>query len=126
MKALSIRQPWAWLIAAGYKDVENRSWPTRFRGRIYIHSGKILDRTALLELRSGKSNVSHNCRDALSQEESWTRGAIIGEVDIVDCVTQSSSPWFTGPYGFLLRNPLLYERPIMCPGKLGLFEPWAT
>ena len=36
---LSIRQPYAWLIVNGFKPVENRTWPTRFRGRILIHAG---------------------------------------------------------------------------------------
>ncbi|WP_206002040.1 ASCH domain-containing protein [Paraburkholderia aromaticivorans] len=39
MKALSIRQPWAWLIVKGHKDIENRTWSTRFRGRVLIHAG---------------------------------------------------------------------------------------
>ena len=46
MRALSIRQPWAYLIAIGAKDVENRSWLTRFRGRIYIHASKRFDNYA--------------------------------------------------------------------------------
>ena len=50
------------------------------------------------------------------------RGAIIGEVDIVDCVTQSDSPWFEGPYGLVLANPTLYDQPIPYKGRLGLFE----
>lgn len=37
---LSIRQPWADLIVSGKKDIENRSWPTKFRGSFYIHAGK--------------------------------------------------------------------------------------
>ncbi len=37
---LSIRQPWAWLIVNGYKDIENRTWSTRFRGKVLIHAGK--------------------------------------------------------------------------------------
>ncbi|RZJ91586.1 MAG: ASCH domain-containing protein, partial [Chryseobacterium sp.] len=41
MKSLSIKQPWASLIASGIKDIENRTWATKYRGRIYIHaSGK--------------------------------------------------------------------------------------
>ena len=43
MKALSIRQPWAWLIVHGYKDVENRTWSTKFRGRVQVHAGKFPD-----------------------------------------------------------------------------------
>lgn len=40
MLALSIRQPWAWLIINGGKDIENRDWPTKFRSRILVHAGK--------------------------------------------------------------------------------------
>ena len=35
---LSIRQPWAWLIAHGWKNIENRTWPTGYRGRFLIHA----------------------------------------------------------------------------------------
>lgn len=118
MKALSIKQPWAWLIAAGYKDIENRVWSTKnFRGRVYIHTGKHVDNEGFLWLM--------HCfmREHSSLNIKLPHGAIIGEVDIVACVTQSESPWFTGPYGFVLANPVLYEKPIPCKGRLGFFEP---
>jgi len=51
------------------------------------------------------------------------RGAIVGEVDIIDCVDRSDSLWFVGKYGFILANPVLYENPIPCKGKLNFFEP---
>ena len=38
--ALSVRQPWAWALLFGGKDVENRTWSTRHRGRIWIHASK--------------------------------------------------------------------------------------
>ena len=38
MRALSIRQPWAWMIVHGGKNIENRSWNTKFRGRFLIHA----------------------------------------------------------------------------------------
>lgn len=40
MKALTIRQPWASLIAAGVKTIETRSWSTKYRGPLAIHAGK--------------------------------------------------------------------------------------
>src|SRR5437016_10859136 len=43
MKALSVRQPWAWLIVNGHKDIENRSWQTKFRGKLLIHAGQRFD-----------------------------------------------------------------------------------
>jgi hypothetical protein len=39
LKAISIRQPWAWLIVNGYMDVENRIWAANVRGRVLIHAG---------------------------------------------------------------------------------------
>jgi len=122
MKALSIRQPWAWLICKGYKDIENRDWPTKFRGRIYIHASMNL----------GKSNPSREegiikLLNQGQRDEYYSstkhRGAIIGEVDIIDCVEHSHSLWFMGKYGFVLENPVLYPSPILCKGKLRFFEP---
>jgi hypothetical protein len=115
MRALSIRQPWAWLICAGFKDVENRTWPTNFRGRIYIHAGQRFDSDGFQWLRINRPK-------ALPEVQFCALGAIIGEVDIVDCVRASASPWFEGPYGFVLRNPVLYHEPIPMRGRLGLFE----
>ena len=40
MKALSVTQPWATLIATGQKQIETRSWGTRYRGPLYIHAAK--------------------------------------------------------------------------------------
>jgi len=125
MKGISIRQPWAWLIAKGIKDVENRSWKTEYRGRVYIHAGKVFDEEGYRWLLRNSelsrqlltaSNIFHGryFRRAL--------GAIIGEVDIVDCVTESDSQWFSGPYGFVLTNPVMYGEPIPCKGQLGFFE----
>lgn len=108
MPALSIRQPWAQMIVTGEKNVENRDWSTGFRGRIYVHAGKIPD-GPMSEIPS---------YIAASQF-----GAIVGEVDIVDCVTQSDLNSFQGPYGFLLANPVAYETPIPCRGRLGFWKP---
>ena len=124
MKALSIRQPWAWLIVKGFKDIENRQWPTKFRGRIYVHTGKTMDVNV-----PGMSVTEDWILDRLNNHQRFqyhlqpkVRGAIIGEVDIVDCVTTSDSCWFEGKYGFVLANPVAYEKPLPCKGMLGLFE----
>lgn len=41
--ALSIKQPWAWLIVHGIKDIENRHWRTKFHGRFFVHASKSFD-----------------------------------------------------------------------------------
>ena len=160
MKALSIRQPWAWLICAGYKDIENRDWfigrkPAlggRFQDRglelpqrIYVHAGKQPDKEGwdMLCRQEGDTRWA-DLLNSLTREEKLSDGsiavhdpfavlmemeaedlglgAIIGEVDITGCVKKSDSPWFTGPYGFTLANPALYDKPIPYSGRPGFFE----
>src|SRR5215207_9203094 len=106
-RALTIRQPRAWAVVAGHKDVENRSWSTPFRGTIAIHAGYAEDLEAYTEL------VAERGRElVIPPYELMTRGAIVGVVDLVDCVESHSSSWFEGPYGFVLANAKMLERPI--------------
>ena len=138
MKALSIKQPWASLIAHGIKDIENRTWKTNFRGRIYIHaSAKRAGRTITL-LTTEQCNCIKDNSWSDSKEE--VTSAIIGEVDIIDCVINHPSIWAenseyeqVGPYltykndkpiyNWVLANPVLYEKPILnVKGKLSFWE----
>lgn len=120
MKALSIKQPWAWLILNAGKDIENRTWRTNFRGRALIHASKGMtanDWRDGLEMLWIKPGVIH----AFPGPDFLERGGIIGSVEIVDCVTESASPWFTGPFGWVLQNPMpLCFSP--CKGSLGFFN----
>jgi hypothetical protein len=119
--ALSIQQPWAWLIVNGLKDIENRSWPTRFRGPVLIHAGKKVDTYAAEDVEEGHHPVTGSPH-LWATPLTWERGGIVGVAEIVDCVTAHSSEWFVGEHGFILRNarPLPF-RP--CSGKLGFFRP---
>ena len=114
MLALSIRQPFAWLIVHGYKSIENRSWQSQPRGRIWIHTGLRLD-------RAGCAWVwEHFPEIALPNE--FQLGGIIGSVEHEGCVDQSESPWFTGPWGHVLSAPRIcrFRR---CKGRRGFFTP---
>ncbi len=123
MIALSIRQPWAWMILHGGKDIENRDWPTRFRGRFLIHASKGMTPEewgdAWAFSRGSGANIK--AHDAGLRASTIERGGIVGSVEIVDCVTRSDSRWFVGRYGFVLRDP----RPIQFlpfRGTLGFFD----
>lgn len=102
--ALSIRQPWAWLIIHAGKDIENRNWPTHRRGRVLVHASKGMTRAEYEEAYDFVMCEVDN-KIAMPTFESLQRGGVIGEVEIVDCVTDSKSPWFCGQYGFVLQNP---------------------
>jgi len=117
MKAISIRQPWAWLIVQGYKDVENRMWSTSYRGPILICASKALD-PYFEEIRAEmREDFGVEIPDAQHIE----RGGIVGQATIVDCVTDHDSDFFSGPYGFVLEDaqPLPFQP---CKGRLGLFD----
>ena len=130
MKALSIRQPWAYFILTGQKPIENRTWSTNYRGPLVIHAGlrpaknynEVLAPTAralnspalFLEAAAGASpecTLTTACR----------RGYLLGIVDLVAVCEESTSPWFQGPYGWVVVNPRLIE-PIPYKGRLGLFD----
>lgn len=116
MKALSLRQPWAWLAANGHKTIENRTWATRYRGLLLLHAGLQPDRKFVELLATPLATI--DVPDDLAY------GGIVGVAELVDCVTECDSEWFVGPVGWLLRDARPVEF-VPCLGRLGLFEvPW--
>lgn len=114
MRALSIRQPWAWLIVHGHKPVENRDWPTAHRGDLLIHAGKEFDTQGLARV------LEHFPRLRAVLPAQYELGGIVGRAQLVNCVQHHISPWFTGPWGFVMYEP----RPlpfVPLRGQLGLF-----
>lgn len=135
MKAISIKQPWAYLICSGIKDVENRNWkcPQKYIGqRILIHA-------------SAKPTVKGNCISCWMTEDQYRfitlnissgkrlndicflehySSAIIGSVKIVDCVVNHPSVWAEkGVFNWVLSEPILYENPIEnVKGKLSFWD----
>ena len=137
MKVLSIRQPWAWLIMTGLKDVENRTWNTDFRGKFAIHASKKFDWDALIVLPEKRipswitqSMIAHfGLELAETPEKSKGTesldefGVILGEITLVDCTKQISSVWCdAGLYHFLLKNPIPFREKIAAAGKLGFWN----
>jgi ASCH domain. len=122
IKAISIMQPWAWLIVNGHKDIENRDWPTKYRGPVAIHAGKKMDDSALTSVVRGFHPVSgRRVEYDRSFRQGTETGGIVGVAEIVDCVDQSESEWFVGKHGFIIRN----ARPvpfIPVKGALSFFD----
>ena len=116
MKALSIRQPYAWLIANGHKDIENRDWPTKFRGRVLIHAGVTYPKRDYAD-----DAVTYRRHYGSYPEREEMIGGIVGVATIVDCVTSCESKWFNGRYGFVLADakPLPF---VPCKGALSFFD----
>lgn len=122
MKALSIRQPWAWLIVHGGKDIENRSWHTKLRGRFLVHAAQGMTRKEHAEayqffLESGAGQPPFD----FPSFEDLQCGGIVGSVELVDSVDTSDSPWYMGQKGFVLRDPKPLPF-VPLKGRLGFFE----
>ena len=151
VKVLSVKNPYAYLIIQGGKDVENRTWTTDYRGRLYIHvSGdnlpflteepNLMDDYAqkleifldtLAEYYSkcdiDKGDTVESFMNAvIDKPDIWflKSQSIIGYVDLVDIVKDSSSPWsIDGQYHWILKNPTLLKNPIrQVKGRLGLWN----
>ncbi|MSR31552.1 MAG: hypothetical protein EXR99_08615 [Gemmataceae bacterium] len=129
MKALSLRQPWAQLLALGIRTFDIRSWRTGQRGRIFLHAGF----STLAQLRPVCANpwVVQNLKDNGLTVETLPRQALVGEVGLADCVPleEFTFPQECGPldlpdrgWVWLFENPAPLPWPIPYPGRLGLFD----
>ena len=128
MKALSVRQPWAWLIVNGYKTVENRSQNIgRVCGRIYIHASQTLtvaDYNACVTFLLGHPDMAAAAR-ALPARQDLDCGGLVGSVNvwaIVKNLEGLKNPWYTGGVGYMLNDAVPLDIFAPCPGRLGFFE----
>ena len=124
MKVITIKQPWATLIAKGYKEYEFRTWKTKYRGDILIHAGKGTDKEAMTRFEDLKLEYPKRC--------------IIAKAKITDCiyvddnfrkkVIPKNSNVYKGlnktdwkGYGFKIEE-VEEIKPIEIKGKLSLWE----
>jgi hypothetical protein len=111
-----VRQPWAWAIVTGFKDVENRTRRTNHRGPLLIHAARQMDPEGFKNL--WELGVYRKLPNQLAL------GALVGVVEIVDCVTDADSPWAnSSSWHWVLRRPSEFNTPLTCKGSLGLFTP---
>lgn len=116
---LTVKQPWAGLIIHGVKDVENRTRPISYRGPLLIHAGKQFDGEGMDRLHATKAAAAIDCIAVCRMP----LGVILGTVDLVDCVQDSSSEWAEeGMYHWLLANPQAFDVPIPWRGQQGLWN----
>jgi activating signal cointegrator 1 len=152
MKALTLTQPWATLVALGAKGIETRSWATSHRGPVAIHAAKGLadlggerGLTALCEREPFRSVLEEA---GITSPKELPRGAVVAMAELVDCrptqidrhglalYQQPDGIWMNvseqerafgdyrpGRYAWLLADVQLLPEPIPAKGALGLW-PW--
>lgn len=133
MKCITIHQPWASLVVGGHKKHETRTWKTAHRGRILIHSGK-----RFIDAARSLASVTpfYQLLQEMEIKNSYDLplGAIIGEVEILDCkdteeirdtteeLERTLGDFRNGRWAWILGSPKRYSNPIPYTGKQGLFE----
>lgn len=116
MRALVVRQPWAWAIMEGLKDVENRTWTTPYRGPVAIIAG------------SSKASLKHGTAFlhslGIEVPPDLPFGCLLGVVTVTGIIqpSASDSPFAEGPNCWVLADPVRLERPVPYRGQLGLFR----
>ena len=131
MKALSLTQPWAWLVVHGGKDIENRTWNTKVRGEFLIHAAKGMKATDRDAAFSAAFGISGDLACSIPDPADLERGGIIGIAELFNVTPpltfhelsmgRTADPWhFPEQYGFRLRNvrPLPF---LPCLGALGFW-----
>ena len=119
VSALSIRQPWAELILRGKKTIEVRSWDTTYRGKLYLHTGKV---PAYKALDLGLQDLF--------------LGGYVGTIELASTVAftpdlweqwrelhLSDGPFRQGLIAWMIRNPRRFKNAIPGPGALKIFQP---
>ncbi|MDF1685316.1 MAG: hypothetical protein P1U50_00890 [Parvibaculaceae bacterium] len=121
VKALSIKQPWAWAIIHGGKSVENRTWPVANASAkhesIAIHASKGMTRDEYEGAAAFMRSIGVEC----PPPDQLLRGGVIGSCHIKGVVKHSENPWFSGPMGLVLENPKSCNF-ISSKGALGFFD----
>lgn len=138
--ALTLHQPFAGLIVWPSKDIENRSRPMSYRGPLVIHASKgdwdfgddidFKDKTLeqkAFTLLTRNSNVEYSFKDFTDKvydNNVFLKGGIVGITHVDDCVTDHHSPWFFGPYGYVLDTTKTFRLPFhSCNGQMGIWYP---
>lgn len=125
-KVLTVRQPYASLLVGGVKDVENRSRRISYRGTVLIHAGaRMHDVVSFLRKRHEFTVEEIVVMTQVNEvEERDLFGCIVGSVEIVDCVQDSTSPWAErGQWHWVCRNAKVFDHPVRdVKGRLGLWD----
>lgn len=124
MKAISYHQPYAWMLANGYLDIDDRTWPTPYRGVLAIHASKAFSEHYYYHVRYGLEI------DIPDQAE-LGYGVVLGQAKLVNIVKPGEPTKVPdarraqgGPhcFGWQFDEVALFETPVPCRGQQGLFD----
>ena len=108
MKCLSLKQPYAELLAIGKKTIESRKWSTSYRGNFLIHASKTIDIESCNYYKiNGVKKYLNNYEFALDEGKHYP----LKKIKDNGCM-----------YGFLIKDAVKFDKGIPYLGKLGFFD----
>ncbi|CAI6024777.1 hypothetical protein PAECIP112173_00398 [Paenibacillus sp. JJ-100] len=138
MKAITIIQPWATLIAIGAKQYETRSWATKHRGEIAIHAGKKIDAEACKEpeirkvleeygyridnLPTGAVVATAQLTNCLKSVDTWTDGYVLEGNRLVYSPEYEFGDFEPGRYAWEMSDVEMLDKPLPAKGRQGLWN----
>jgi hypothetical protein len=135
MKAITLTQPWATLVAKGFKRIETRSWHTNYRGPLVIHAAKSIPAWVgdwFLQNGYARAALAHCGVRQVSDLKSLPRGAVIATCELVNVISvegfrpepaeRAFGDYGPGRFAWLLENVRAIVEPVECRGALGLWE----
>lgn len=141
MKAITVIQPWATLLATGNKRIETRSWKTNYRGEILIHAGKkdpLWGICMMTEDAKERAFRRLDLPEVFNRFQKFQTGEIIGKANLVNCLQIDEAmaalikeqhpdeyafgDYTIGRYAWVMEEPVLFSNPIPASGKQGLWN----
>jgi hypothetical protein len=145
MKAISLWQPWASLIATGAKKMETRSWATNYRGPLAIHAAKTWNSelSGMLSYRRIQGGLAPLVGQQLDvtgkswpgvKDEHLPRGCVIATCRLVDCIPAEKltleqvevekhyGDFSAGRFAWILDDVQVLPEPILAKGMQGLWN----
>lgn len=138
-KVLTVKQPWAYLLCSGIKDIENRTWklPEKYKNEwVLVHASKKPNADYSLPsmlIREQYKDAEKRMRGLEALFATFDNSAIIGAVKFSDCVinhpgiwAEHSRGWPSDPkhiYNWVVSEAILFDKPILnVKGKLGFWD----
>lgn len=127
---LTVRRPWASLLlvpeALGGKNIENRTWTTRYRGPVLIIAGTRIDPRGLDAAREAGLHATWH-----TDQQGWLGAAVL--TDVHQGTGECCQPWGQAPapgetlYHWVFEHPARLASPVYGTGFLGLRKvPWTN
>ncbi len=136
MKAISLWQPWASLMAFREKKNETRSWPTKYRGPLAIHATASMNKESRIICNTDSKFISALAENGIGSWKELPFGAVLGHCNLIDCIpvheyldTHSIKykeyhfgDYRMGRFVWVTRDFVKYEEPIPAKGAQGFWN----